>query len=264
MTHPFDVATGVARTAADRWTAAVDPDWFAPMGPNGGYLASLILRALTAAVADPARAPRSLTLHFLRPPAAGPVEIAVTTERKGRSVISLSARLEQDGRLCVVALAAFAVDLASAADYADAPPAAPAFADLPRTPAPEGTPPIVHRLDLRPALGAMPFAGAEEARTGGWLAFSTPRPADALACATFVDAWWPAPFVRLDGPIAAPTIDLTIHFRAPLPVGGPGPVLGLFTSRASAHGFFEEDAELWSPDGVLLAQGRQLALARPL
>lgn len=266
MTHAFDAATGVTHVAEGRWAAEVDAAWFAPMGPNGGYLASIVLRALTEAVADPERAPRSLTLHYLRPPAAGRAEVAVTVERTGRSLTTLSARLEQDGRLCVLALAAFAVDMPSAAEYAATPPAATPFEALPRIEAPEGTPPITHRLDVRPAIGALPFSGADDARTGGWLAFATPRAADALACATYVDAWWPAPFVRLTAPIAAPTIDLSIHFRARLPVSGAGagPVLGLFTSRTSAEGFFEEDAELWSPDGVLLAQARQLALARPL
>jgi len=267
LTHPFDIATGVTHVAEGRWAAEVDPGWFAPMGPNGGYLASLVLRALTEAVADRERAPRSLNLHYLRPPAAGPVEVAVTVERTGRSLTTLSARLEQDGRLCVLALAAFAVDMPSATDFAATAPEATPFAELPRIEAPAGTPPITHRLDVRPALGSLPFAGVDEARTGGWLAFATPREADALACATYVDAWWPAPFVRLTAPIAAPTIDLSIHFRVRLPLEAtdpPGPVLGLFTSRTSAQGFFEEDAELWSPGGVLLAQGRQLALARPL
>lgn len=264
MSHPFDVATGVERIAEGRWGAEIDPGWFAPMGPNGGYLASIVLRALTEAVDDPERAPRSLNLHYLRPPAAGPAEVAVTVERTGRSLTSLSARLEQDGRLCLLALAAFAVDMPSAAEYAERAPDVTPFAELPRIEAPAGTPPITHRLDVRPAIGPAIFSGAQEARTGGWLAFATPRAADALACATYVDTWWPAPFVRLTAPIAAPTIDLSIHFRTRLAEPAPGPVLGLFTSRVSAEGFFEEDAELWSPDGILLAQGRQLALARPL
>jgi acyl-CoA thioesterase len=72
------------------------------------------------------------------------------------------------------------------------------------------------------------------------------------------DAWWPSPLPRLTRPAALPTIDLTVHFRSP-PVGD-GHVLAVFRSSTSAGGFFEEDGELWSRDGVLLAQSRQLAL----
>ena len=35
-----------------------------------------------------------------------------------------------------------------------------------------------------------------------------------------LDTWFPAPFVRLDRPYGAPTIDYTVHFRAPLPPPG--------------------------------------------
>lgn len=262
MTHPFDLATTVHGAGPGRWAAIVDGGWFAPAGPNGGYLASLVLRALTLAVDDPARAPRALTLHYLHPPAAGGVALEVAVERTGRSLTSLSARMAQDGRLCVLALAAFSTDMPSAAEYAGTPPSVPEAATLARVPAASGMPPIFHRLDTRPALGAAMLEGSDEARTGGWMAFLEPRSIDALALATFVDAWWPAPFARLQSLIAAPTVELTIHFRSRVPAEAP--VLGVFTSRTSEEGFFEEDAELWSADGVLLAQGRQLALMRPL
>jgi acyl-CoA thioesterase len=55
------------------------------------------------------------------------------------------------------------------------------------------------------------------------------------------------------------TVDRTIHFR-----GEPAHVhewcLTRFVSRHASHGFVEEDGEIWSRDGRLLAQSRQLAL----
>jgi acyl-CoA thioesterase len=131
----------------------------------------------------------------------------------------------------------------------------------------DGAPPISHRMSFRPALGAPPFSAAPEALTGGWMQFAEPRAPDAAALAMYSDAWLPAPFPRLTAPVAAPTIDLTIHFRAPAAAAALGPedhVLGVFRSTASTGGFFEEDGELWSPGGVLLAHSRQLALMLPM
>jgi acyl-CoA thioesterase len=101
-------------------------------------------------------------------------------------------------------------------------------------------------------------------RSGGWLRLREPRPADALFLAALTDAWFPQIFTRLTAPVPAPTIDLTIHFRAHLPLANARPddwyLLSVSTWLAT-EGFFEEDAEVWSRDGRLLAQSRQLALA---
>jgi acyl-CoA thioesterase len=263
----FDRATAVSPLRPGVWSAVCDSAWSAPRGPNGGYLAAIVLHAMVARLADPAREARSLTLHYLRPPADGEVQVEVAVERAGRSLSSLSARLSQDGRLCVLALAAFAVDFPSAAEYAPVAPSVAAAEELEPFGPFDGAPPISHRISMRPALGAPPFSAAREALTGGWLRFAEPRAPDAAALAMYSDAWLPAPFPRLTAPIAAPTIDLTIHFRAPAATAGLGPedhVLGVFRSTASADGFFEEDGELWSPGGVLLAQSRQLALMLPM
>ena len=80
-------------------------------------------------------------------------------------------------------------------------------------------------------------------------------------------AWLPPVFGRLAVPLAAPTIDLTIHFRDPaaaLAVPPDEPILGVFRSDYAADGLAESDGELWSPDGVLLAHSRQLMLLLPL
>jgi acyl-CoA thioesterase len=262
----FDRATAVAPLGEGAWAATVDPGWFAGRGPNGGYLAAMVLRAMIASLADPAREPRSLTCHYLRPPAGGAVRIDVTVERSGRATSTLTARLSQDGRQCVLGVAAFGVDVPAPAAYASAPPAVPAPEHVAPVDNGESGLSIARRFEARPAVGERMFAGAGEAVTGGWLRFADARGTDALALAMLADAWWPAPWVRLREPVAAPTIDLTVHFRAPRAAAAltPGdPVLAVFRSTTAADGFFEEDGELWTRDGVLLAHSRQLALLSP-
>ena len=80
------------------------------------------------------------------------------------------------------------------------------------------------------------------------------------------DAWPPAVFSYAEMgtiPGGVPTVDLTVHFRAPLPPPESGEhdwVLAVFRSREARQGFVEEDGEIWSRGGVLLAQSRQLAV----
>jgi acyl-CoA thioesterase len=259
----FDRATAVAALGESAWGAAVDAGWFAGRGPNGGYLAAMVLRAMVAEVDDAAREPRSLTCHYLRPPAAGPVRIDVTVERAGRATSTVTARLSQDDRLCVIGVAAFGVDVAAPTEYATAPPAVAPPGDIVPVDNSASGLSIVGRFEARPAVGEPMFAGAGEAVTGGWLRFTDARPTDAVALAMYADAWWPSPWVRLREPVPAPTMDLTVHFRAPRAAAAlePGePVLAVFRSTTAADGFFEEDGEVWTRNGVLLAQSRQLAL----
>jgi acyl-CoA thioesterase len=108
-------------------------------------------------------------------------------------------------------------------------------------------------------FGEPPFSSADRGETGGWLGLLEDRPLDALAVAVLADAWFPAPWPRLKALAPAPTIDLTIHFRAPLPLPD-SLLLGHFRTRLVRDGFFEEDGELWAPDGTLVAQSRQLGL----
>jgi acyl-CoA thioesterase len=250
--------TAVEELGDGTYRGRVSADWFTPRGANGGFLAAVVLRAIMAAEPDDARAPRSLTLHYLRPPDEGEVRITVAQERRGGSVTTYSARMEQDGRLCVLALAALSHDFASSLTYAPG---------MPDVPPPNGLvvrddpdlPPISRRFATQGAIGHTPFSGGPEALTGGWIAFAgdEPSPLDAPALALLSDAWLPAMFVLVQDFIGVPTIDLTIHFRARTE-GRTGPALAIFRSRASAEGFFEEDGELWSEDGTLLAQSRQL------
>ena len=261
----FDRATAVQPLGDGAYAASMDTGWWVVRGPNGGYVAAVMLRALADAAGDADRAPRSLTVHYASAPAEGPVRIETTVERRGRSLSSLAARMTQDDELVALALAAFSAPWPDRHDFDGLTPplvGRPGEGALPDRPR-ELLPPIAQRWDFRGTLGAAPFAGADEAETGGWLRLAEPRVADSLVVAAMTDAWFPAAFTRLTEPVALPTIDLTIHFRAPLPLAGARPddwFLAAFRSRQAREGFVEEDGEIWSASGELVAQSRQLAL----
>ena len=258
----FEADTAIENLGGGRFEAAMSERWWVGKGPNGGYVAAVILRAIEAA-AGSGRPPRSLTVHFLEAPAAGPVEIAATVEREGGRATFLSARLTQGGTTRATALAvlseSWSDDGFSEIEMPDA--GEPGELHM-LDPASEGRPNMLQNYRLRPALGQPAFSGGP-ARNGAWIRTREPRLLDAPLAATLLDTWFPAPFVKLDGPRPAPTIDYTVHFRSPLPPAGAGPedaYLIAFRSSTARHGFFEEDGELWSADGTLLAQSRQLAL----
>jgi acyl-CoA thioesterase len=258
----FDGDIELRAVGEGRWTAGIADGWDTPRGPLGGYVMAIALRAMQEAVADDERTPRSATMHFLRVPVAGPVDLTAVVERAGRSLSSVSARMEQGGKLLGLALGAYSKPWPGPL-LADAPMPAVDPPDLSRPSGRElsgaSAPPFTHRLTMQHRFGAPPFSGADHGETGGWLGLCEARPLDAAAIAVLADAWFPAPWPRLTALAPAPTIDLTIHFRVPVPLAD-GLLLGRFRTGLVRDGFFDEDGVLWDADGTLVAQSRQLGL----
>ncbi len=260
----FDADTAVEGLGGGRFGAEMSERWWVGRGPNGGYVAATILRAIQAS-ASAERAPRSLTVHYQRAPLAGPVEIGVEVEREGGRATFLSARMTQEGKVQATAQAVLSENWSEGGGFSelrmpDAGEPGELHAIDPQTRA--SRPNMLQNYRLRPALGEPAFSGGAP-QTGAWIRTREPHLLDAPLAAALLDTWFPAPFVRLEQPVGAPTIDYTVHFRSPLPPAGAGPedpYLVSFKSDLARHGFFEEDGELWSADGTLLAQSRQLAL----
>jgi|SRR5690242_3378106 len=262
--HSFDRETALARLDERTFTGIVAPGWSVGRGANGGFVAALLLRALAAMPEAEGRDARSLTIHYLAPAEDGPVRIVTAVERAGRTLATLSARMTQDEKPVAVALAAFArsrtsIELADAVMPDTPPPEAVAMLDT----AALGMPRYAEQYDYRWAVGDAPFSRSAHAVVGGWMRLREPRAVDAPLAAAYLDGWIPCLYPRLDAPVAAPTIDLTIHFRRPLPLPDIPPdeyCLVVFRARLASNGFFDEEGELWSRDGRLLAQSRQLVL----
>lgn len=268
-TSPFDHETDVRPTGGGRYTATMSREWWVAKGPNGGFVAAVILRAMEREIADPTRSPRSLTVHYLSPAGEGDAELQVTIERSGRSMTSCSVRLTQNDRVVALALGAFSTSR-SAVEFTDlVMPQVPGPSHFQPRPAPPAAPAIARRWDTRWAIGQPPEFGRPrggQAVAGGWIRLPEHRVVDAMVAAAITDAWIPPTFSRLDEAVIIPTVDLTIHFRTALPHPGLAAddfVLASFRTTVASGGFLEEDGEVWAPDGTLLAQSRQLATILP-
>jgi len=264
----FDRDTAALRRpdADDTADAAYDVNiaehWNVVVGPNGGFLAALLARAMTEEVADPERLLRSITVHFLRRPDFGPAMTAVRILRTGRSLSTVSATLHQDGTPIATALAAFSVPWDEnlswnlpLPDRAHGPSGSPGWAP----------PPHVANYDVDLVLPAPLVDGSDEARVGGWIRTADPRVVDPVVLVAMADALPPAVFTRTLSPMAVPTVDLTVHIRSNLPLqslGADERLYAEFTTDHVAEGFLEESGAIWAPDGTLMAQSHQLAIAR--
>ena len=258
----FDDDTGVRPLGDGTWEGRIEESWYAGLGPLGGYVMAIVLRAIVLATDDEARQPRTMTVHFLRAPQAGAVTVRPAVERAGCSLTTVNARLEQEGELMALALAALSAPrpgpvISEAPMPEVAPPSAREMP--PVAPGHLAPPPFTGRVTMETRFGAPPFSGADRSEVGGWMGLREERPVDALTVALLTDAWFPAPWPRLRKLAPAPTIELTVHFRAPLPLPD-SLLLGRFNARLVREGFFDEDGELCTPDGTLVARSRQLGL----
>lgn len=262
MSPPFLAATHVTPLGEGRYRSRFEAPWYQGRGAYGGVVAGQLLRAMEHTVAEAGRPVRSFTVHFCAPATEGEAEVRVRMERAGKLVSHLTARVENAAGVVAVASATFGIPRAVGPVYQEArrPEVPPAEAV---EPVPEGVPmpTFCQFFEYRFCVGAPPYSGADEARTGGWL---RPRGEalvlDAALCVGLLDAYPPSVLARVDGVRPAASVDFTVHFFHALP--RPGERAGAHylrtgASRWAGEGFSEDLQELWSEDGVLLAQCRQ-------
>lgn len=260
MSH-FEQETAVTAIADASWQGQISDQWNIGANPNGGYLVSVALSALREVVPHPD--PLTVTTHYLRPGQGNkPCEVQTELIRTGRSLSTARATLLQEGKPCLVVLAAFS-DLAQNVGVETSltiePPQMPVPDDCPqRSGNTQGIDlPILSRLDTRlhPTQG---IAGAsDEAVLTGWIRFADNTPPSAAALLLFADAFPPSPFAKLGVVGWVPTIELTVQVRRH---PAPGWILGQFITEDLHHGRMVESGILWDSNGDLVAQSRQLGM----
>jgi hypothetical protein len=241
-----------------RYTATVTDRWTIGGRPNGGYLMGIVLRAMAGELHH--RDPLSVTGHFLSPADPGEAEVEVEVAKAGRSLSTARATLSQGGRQRLTLIGTFGdLDRIEGPTRMDGPPSV--DGDLISSRGRAAPFPIVERFEFQlpadqaTAASGMPPGDDRKAEFLGRIRFSDGLVAPATAYPLLVDAYPPAVFNW--GLVGwTPTIELTVHGRG----RATGEWLILHVkSRFLRNGLLEEDAELWNPDGSLVAQSRQLA-----
>lgn len=260
-----------------------DSRWIGFPGLFGGYVNALVLKACALEVNDTARTPRSLTVHFLRPFPAGRMRIEVHVERSGASVTVLSARLICEGKLCGLATVSFAKERESVGWVDVCMPKVEPF-DASRPQSGELQLPYRDNLEMWDVFGindggkmgaggagSGSFAPTGSVRSGGWVRPKGEGRIDEGFLSAVADGFTPVIYRRLaeldeeSMGVMAGTMEFTAYFRSSPSVLKKGePVLVALSTASSLHGYVDEDCTVWSPQGELLLQSRQMRFMHTL
>jgi len=253
--HPFDEAIRLAALGEGRFGGRTAQAYRNMVGPYGGITAAVMLQAL---MQRPERLgdPVALTVNYAGPVREGEFEIATREIRTSRSTQHWFAEMTQGPQreISTTATAVFGTrrdtwHLTEARQ-----------------------PSVPPRDTLRPLRSAShaPWAERYERRSiddleagesRGWLADVPARPLDFPGLASLCDAFRPWLFVRRPQRTPIGTVTLNVYFHAAadeLAAIGTTPLQGVARTNTIHRGFFDQEAQVWTPDGRLLATTQQM------
>ncbi|KZY76539.1 hypothetical protein A3740_01815 [Oleiphilus sp. HI0068] len=262
--HAFDGAVNL-KGDPNCLVGQVSADYQNMVGPFGGVTAATILQAV---LGHPEREgmPVSLTINYMGPIEDDELVVKPALLRTNRSnqhwrVDFLQGDVMQCSASCV-----FAKRNETWSNDEVRMPYAPDFEEVDSLPKFPGMPSWVDQYDMRFVYGApfQPLVKGKQATPSESLLWISDKPARKLDYASVTaisDSFFPRIFVRRHKIVPMGTVSLTINFHIT-----EDELLGLeathLLGRASAtkftNGYFEQRAELWSPDGTLVATSSQM------
>lgn len=261
--HPFDEAIALEPLEPGRWRARTSDDYWNMVGPFGGIVAALMLRA---PMQHPEREgePVALTVNFCAPVAKGQIFLDARPARTNRSTQHFTVEMRQDDQVVATGTALFASRPDTFAHHPLEMPQAPAFDTLQRYP-PLGLG-WTERYDMRFAEGPLEF-GEEPGPTRStlWVADDPVRSLDFAGLAAMCDIFFGRIIHVRRQRLPFGTVTMTAYFHATsadLERQGSTLVLGRSDARIFERGFHDQTTELWGADGRLLATAHQLVYFR--
>ena len=240
----------------------IPAEWGQGRASFGGLVAALQYEAMRVKVPSD-RPVRSLAITFVGPAEPGvPIAFEVEVLREGKAVSQVLGRTTQNGQVTTLIQGSFGAPRESTISVqADPAPALKSVEECQQLPFISGMMPEYLRfMDLRWALGGMPFSGTPSLAIGGYVRFreiEQGRLNEAHLLA-LVDTWPPALLPHLKKPAPGSSLTWTIEFVQPLPEVSTHDWCSYKAVIEHARdGYGHTAAMLWSPSGQLMAISRQ-------
>jgi acyl-CoA thioesterase len=263
--HLFDDATRVS-AGDSRWQGRTSDDYWAFVGPFGGATAATILRAL---IDHPERAgtPLALTVNYCAPIAQGAFDLDLRLVKANRSSQHWCVELTQGGgEVATLATAVFAERRPSWSHQSAPFPQATPFEQI--RPYPKIKAAWANQYDFRfiegnpDMAGATPQAEPASSYSKVWIGDRVPRTIDMLSLMSMSDAFFARIFHVRREFVPFGTVSLTTYFHVDaedLAAEDTSRVLGVADARIFNKSYGDQNGELWSPNGRLLATTTQIA-----
>jgi acyl-CoA thioesterase len=260
--HPFDRAIRLATIDDVTCRGRTQPEWANMVGPFGGITAAALVRAIEDHP-DCLGEPLAMTVNFAAPVVDGEFDITLRARRTNRTNQHWIVELSQDNAVKTTATAVFGIRRDTWADIQATPP---------NTTPPEritssqqqGLPVWVSCYDMRFVEGGFPGADRQadsSSTTTVWVRDRALRLVDYPALAALCDVFFPRIFLRRGQFVPAGTISLTTYFHADrqqLDALDGDFILGSAQANRFSGGYFDQSAQMWTRDGILLATTHQI------
>lgn len=259
----FEIATRVEGDG-NQLSAHLDAEWFI-LGPFGGYLAAMALRACAAPSAHKRAA--SFSCQFIGVGKEGPLSIEVELVRSGRRATCSHARISQNGKTLVTAQTWFVSDDLDGLDHTlESPPEYPKPDDLPvyefRRSDNRQSLPMWNYMERRVIPHDQPIA--KIGTWHGWHRMIEDLPVDDEVLRAAETLIWMdlSPWNAIGNAHAwppshlTPTLDLTLQFQRDLYEKSPTKwQLASADSAVAGAGLAGARGQIWSQDGDLQVVG---------
>lgn len=264
-THPFDAEVVLSRIEVGEYRGKTSAHYANMVGPFGGFVSAIFMKAVLSDDRQTGT-PVAVTVNFCGSIADGDFTIQYKLQRGGKYTQHWSLELTQENSVRATA----SIVCGTRGDVFEH-----QEARMPDVPPPEACELLpkgallkwIDAFDLRFAKGYPSFVGkafdeVKESQSIVWMRDNPPRPLDYLSLACLCDTFFLRPLqMRGTFPLMG-TVSLTSHFHATpqeLKSVGEDFVLGMVYCKRMNGQFNDQQMEVWSKDGTLLASGGQIA-----